>query len=573
MTFPTSDPFNIKTMLFDTVPFDLTSVRTALIAGSLLIVALSKFPKMKVPVQGIPMASNSHWLFGHVKVLVGDFRETWWKLGYERANDDGLCSFWLFSRPMITVTRVEHARAILAASHNRAGSRMKTYMKMFLGENSLPFLNGKEWKHTRTVYTKALSKSAVTAMTEPIHDIITTMIKSLDRKITENHGHPVDTNMETIFNLILSDISGKIFFGMDFKCCETLEQHPITEAIKFLFTEVGRRYKSPFNPAARYLCLPTQSNRKFRESVKFIRDTLRDIINERRQTMLTTPSEKSKRDFITSALESLGTEKDTLDIDKVIDILTTAHTAAFDSSSAALVYIFYCLASNPFAENECLKEIDQVMKEGDSFTNQERLPYCNAVVTEATRLYPSFILTMRSLEKPVTLGNVTVPAGMDVTLPLWHLQRDERNFHRADEFLPERWVKQNADGSWVDHLSADDTNKDMMPSRASFSSDDTTLPGSDPNSSDKSTHLNHTSFREQNGHVRPADKNAFLTFSAGGRSCPGYHLARKELCLITVELLRHFKFELGPGFKLNPINFAITQKNEGGLPVIISKRK
>ena len=106
----------------------------------------------------------------------------------------------------------------------------------------------------------------------------------------------------------------------------------------------------------------------------------------------------------------------------------------------------------------------------------------------------------------------------------------------------------------------------------SFSSDDTTLPGSDPDSSDKGTHLNHTSFRE-NGHVRPADKNAFLTFSAGARSCVGQNLARKDMCLITVELLRHFKFELGPDFKLNPTNAIVTQKNEGGLPVIISKRK
>ena len=34
-------------MLFDTVPFDLTSVGTALVAGALLIVALSKFPKIR----------------------------------------------------------------------------------------------------------------------------------------------------------------------------------------------------------------------------------------------------------------------------------------------------------------------------------------------------------------------------------------------------------------------------------------------------------------------------------------------------------------------------------------------
>ena len=61
MTIPTSDLFNIKTMLLDTMPFDSTSVGTALVIGALLILTLSKFPKMEAPVQGVPMASNSHW--------------------------------------------------------------------------------------------------------------------------------------------------------------------------------------------------------------------------------------------------------------------------------------------------------------------------------------------------------------------------------------------------------------------------------------------------------------------------------------------------------------------------------
>ena len=156
MTFPSDPSFSIKTMFFDTVPFDSTSVGTALVIGALLILTLSKFPKMEAPVQGIPMASNSHWLFGHVKVLVGDFRETWWKLCYERANDEGLCSFWVFSRPMITVTRAEHVREIMTASHNRASHPMEKYMKILVGDNTIFFLNGKEWKHTRTVYNKAL---------------------------------------------------------------------------------------------------------------------------------------------------------------------------------------------------------------------------------------------------------------------------------------------------------------------------------------------------------------------------------------------------------------------------------
>lgn len=539
-----------------------------------MIAILIKYPRMKVPVPGIPMVPNSHWFFGHSHILVRDFKESWWKLCYQHANEEGLCSFWNFSRPAITVNTVDHARAILVASSSKpALGHMRKHLRALLGEKSLPFLNGKEWKYHRSMYAKALSTTAIATMLDPIHGVAKSLVQALTSKIkNENQGRPINMNIEKIIQLVMADISGKTFFGMDFGCCEKLEQIPITKAIKFLVDEISRRITSPLNPAARFYSFPSAMNRKHRENILFVRNTLQGILETRKRAIQSSPSLIDSHDFITSLLKNMSSEEtgELPNVDEVIDTLITAHMASFDSSTASLIYIFYCLASHSFAEEECLKEIKRVLKEDNGTLNPEHLPYCNAVVTETIRLYPAIVAISRTLEKPFEFENVTAPAGMDVLIPFWHIQRDERNFTRALEFLPERWVKRNVDGSWVEHSSiSDEVSKNELVSKDSFSSDDSsTVPGSDP---DKvwtdSDSLHNVDV------VPPADKRAFLAFSAGGRSCVGYKLAKKEICIIMVELLRHFKFEIEPGFQLNPTSIAVSQKQIGGIPMIISLRE
>ena len=572
---------NLLTMLSNLDSTDFNSIIFTILVGMLLICILLKFPKTKVPAPGIPMVPNSHWFFGHSQILIRDFKESWWKLCYEHADDEGLCSFWNFSRPAITVNTVDNARAILIASSSKpALGHMRKHLRMLLGEKSLPFLNGKEWKHHRNLYSKALSSKAVSAMLTPVRDVVASLVKALGEKMdNENQGGPVEMNIENIIQLVMADISGKIFFGMDFGCCRKLEQIPITRAIKFLVDEISRRITSPLNPAARFYSFPSALNRQHRENIQLVRNTLKGIIEKRKLSLSSSSSSSENHDFITSVLKNCGSEEKSDEIpneniDEVIDSLLTAHMASFDSSTASLVYIFYCLACHPHAEEECLKEIQRVLHNESNVLDPDHLPYCNAVVTETIRLYPAIVAISRTLEKPFKFKNVTVKAGTDVLIPFWHIQRDERNFHRANEFLPERWVTRNANNNWVENSSSSKriTKEDMLVSDVSVSSDDTTLPGSHPDNDTKQVDNTET-LNKHVDTIPAADKSAFLSFSAGGRSCVGYKLAKKDICIVMVELLRNFKFELVQGFKLNPRSIAVSQKQIGGIPMIISKRK
>lgn len=563
--------------------FNPETIGYTICIATIIVAFLIKTPKMKVPVPGIPMVPDSHWLFGHSHILIRDFKESWWKLCYQHANAEGMCSFWNLSRPAITVNTVENARTILAATSSKpALGHMRKHLRVLLGDKSLPFLNGKDWKYHRSMYAKALSSKAVCTMLEPIRDVVKSLVIAIEDKIdNENQGEPIQMNIETLIQLALADINGKTFFGMEFNCCEKLQQIPITRAIKFLVDEISRRITSPLSPAARFYTLPTARNRRHRENIQLVRNTLKDIIKERKLALSSSPSSSSPKniDFITTLLKTFGADEfgniENVDVDEVIDSLLTAHMASFDSSTSTLVYIFYCMSVHPEAKQNCLEEIQMALNKDPTSLEPDDLPYCNAVITETIRLYPAFVAISRTLEKSLTIDNVTIPTGMDVLIPFWYIQRDERNFPRALEFLPERWVERTNSGSWVERPSrSNDVKEDnvMKEDETSLSSDDNTLLESHPEDEMSTTSVDGNNTMDFDEKVPAGNRNAFLAFSAGGRSCVGYKLAKKQICIIFVELLRKFEFETIPGFQLKPESIAVSQKHMGGIPMIISKR-
>lgn len=152
-----------------------------------------------------------------------------------------------------------------------------------------------------------------------------------------------------------------------------------------------------------------------------------------------------------------------------------------------------------------------------------------------------FFYIRRTLEKSVTLTTeYTLPSGSDVLIPIWSIQRDERHFTRPLEFLPERWVSRSPDGlSWEERTS---------------------------NESDSKLHGDGSS-------IDVANREAFIAFSAGGRSCVAEKMMRQQANVVLAVLLHKFSFEVKPGYKLQPTSSSLAQKPKGGMPMIIRKRE
>ncbi|KAF8269044.1 high nitrogen upregulated cytochrome P450 monooxygenase 2 [Lactarius quietus] len=178
-----------------------------------------------------------------------------------------------------------------------------------------------------------------------------------------------------------------------------------------------------------------------------------------------------------------------------------AIVAGSDTTSGALTTTLFYLLCNPEAYDNLRAEVDAAFPAGEEpldVTKLSRMEWLNGCINESLRLQPPIPGgSQRSVNKGVgkkVLGKWVIPEETQVTIHVYSMQRDPRNFHNPDVFLPERW----------------------------FSS------GAPP------------------GVHNPA---AFLPFSYGPANCAGKNLALMEMRMVLCWVLRRFRFSRAPGFR------------------------
>lgn len=256
-------------------------------------------------------------------------------------------------------------------------------------------------------------------------------------------------------------------------------------------------------------------------------------------------------------------------IQDVSKILHTLLLAGYETTALSLSYAMYCLAMSPRCQERCCEEARRVLgrrRRGDgsrdssnsasdrddgddSFDpDDDDLPYCRAVLTESIRLNMPVVFTTRVMSKDLSLetgynddangrgSRVTILKGTRVIINPEMIHRDERNFNRALEFVPERWVRWvERTSGWVDRdykveakSIPTEQHASMSGTASSFAT--TTTPPS--LSSEYSVEHSHAD------RIPAANPANFFAFSDGARNCVGRRLAIIESTLLIAEILR-----------------------------------
>ncbi|KAL7535510.1 hypothetical protein ACHAXR_006533 [Thalassiosira sp. AJA248-18] len=283
------------------------------------------------------------------------------------------------------------------------------------------------------------------------------------------------------------------------------------------------------------------------------------------------------------------TDKQTI-IQDVTKILHTLLTAGYATTAISLSYVMYCLATNPRCQERCCEEARRVLgdrKKGcntESTIGDEDLPYCRAVFTESIRMHLPVLFTTRVLSKDLTLDTgygsgddenetnetnprqATLLKGTRVIINPSMIHLDERNFARANEFIPERWVQwDDGEGRWVERDYGEEKENDS-PSSIETTNTSPSPPPPFPSSEYTTQHASADT-------IPPANPCNFFSFSDGARNCVGRRLAIMEATLLIATLLRDMCVGLGDDdFELRKELRFVTVK-PAGLPVRFWKRQ
>ena len=437
----------------------------------------------------------------------------------------------------MSVTQWQDAKTVLqSSSEHPTVQATKKHMDRFLGPHNILSLTGKEWKFHRSAIVRVFhSSSSLLNSRAAMVNVTQTLVESLLRQ----QQQPLTMDIVPVMKMITIDIFGRTALSHNFASCDNLELSPMAKAFDYLGQDMMRRLRNPIWPLSNTLyCLPTRANRRHAYERQLIRQFLEQMIEERRKQE---KEQERKPDLLTSLLRAHDEMKEQAPGEVVtdqtlVDIMMGLLFAGYDTTSVTLSYALYVLSTHPEVEQRCLEEIERVMKEDGGLTNPDHLVYCQGVITETLRMYPPAFITNRKMTKPVQLsGGYVVAEGTSVVIPIYMIQHDPKHFPRPEEFLPERWVsmRKAKNDMWMERDIDDD---------------------------------------DGNSNIPAGNRNAFLAFSAGARSCAGQKFALQEAVLVMAILIKELKFTTPPGYIPVPTRNGIVQTPRDGMSMTIAPR-
>jgi len=172
-----------------------------------------------------------------------------------------------------------------------------------------------------------------------------------------------------------------------------------------------------------------------------------------------------------------------------------------DTTQHVLLWIFLNLATHASVQERLAGELAQVLG-GEGYTKEKKdqLVYMKAVIRESHRRnHTNPLITMRRLEKDISLGGYDIPAGMRITFNGADMQQDPAIVDEAESFRPERFLPEEVEARKGDPVRS------------------------------------------------IVDHNLLATpFGFGARMCIGARLAENEIWALTSRLFQDFEFRLDP---------------------------
>jgi cytochrome P450 len=128
---------------------------------------------------------------------------------------------------------------------------------------------------------------------------------------------------------------------------------------------------------------------------------------------------------------------------QLIDEVLTMIVAGHETTASTLNWTWYLISQHPEVEQKLSEELE-TLPPFSMFEDLPRFLYSRQIIDEAMRLYPAgWLLTRRALHDD-WLGEYFVPAGTEIYVPPYFIQRHPNLWEEPDRFNPDRFRPENS---------------------------------------------------------------------------------------------------------------------------------
>eukprot|EP00249_Psilotum_nudum_P033305 c5011_g1_i1 orf=336-2060(+) len=419
--------------------------------------------------------------------------------------------FWWGNEPGIFISEPHLVRELMTLSEGsgpycKAASKERTRYALF--GNGLFSLTGKAWELQRAVVAPAFHQNKLKRFVEGMAKCSSQLVDNWEKTIAEDACLHIDVSQE--FMKVTANIIASTAFGSSYqkgkRVFEQMNQLQKLTALSDLTSFPGKRL------------FPTSLNRKIWRITREMNPLLTQIVQERMQSVLSESVQGYGDDLLGMLLSSVQPKANHPSIysENVIGHCKSFYFAGYETTALLLTWTLMLLSQNPEWQQRAREEILELMKRGPIDSEMLRkMKIMGMILNESLRLYPPTGVTVRQTSRDAKLGDLFIPKGMVLWIPMVALHHDPQLWGSdAHEFRPERFA---------------------------------------------------------NGVAGATNRNlSFIPFGHGPRSCLGSSFAIMEAKVVLAMILSKFRCRLSPNYNHAPVSL-LTLKPLHGMPIILEK--
>ncbi|EFX88241.1 hypothetical protein DAPPUDRAFT_305713 [Daphnia pulex] len=431
--------------------------------------------------------------------------------------------FWRGMFPIVNISSPSDVEAILASQVHINKSVTGAFLLPWLGDGLL-LSGGNKWRKDRKLLTPAFHFQILDGFFDVFNRNSQIFVEQISKRILDEN----EVDIYPMTSRCTLDIICEAAMGIQINAQVNYDSEYIN-AIDRVESMIQGRVNSllgllpdwiyfQFTPHGRECQTYLDIVHSFTRKVVVARKT---IVNQQVVDEVECDSgPKKRRAFLDLLLESARNGESDMSEADIINQVDTFMFEGHDTTSAAVTWFLYCMATHPAEQQDRVyEELYECFGDSDrpcSLEDLSKLKYLECCIKESLRRHPPVPLIRRRVNEDVRLSGFNVPADTSLGIQIYALHRNEEFFPDPEAFKPERFQP------------------DQVIGRNPF---------------------------------------AYVPFSAGPRNCIGQKFAMYEDKVIVSTLLRQFRF--GIDVHRLPIKESLNMilKPEGGMPLLIAPRR
>ncbi|KAF8401075.1 hypothetical protein HHK36_014378 [Tetracentron sinense] len=456
-------------------------------------------------------------LYGDMKDYVSSLKEAWSKpmnlnhhiaprilpFFHDRVQKYGKISLtWVETTPRLIISDPELIKTIL---NDKFGHFQKPVLNplVHLLQLGVSTLEGEKWAKRRKLMAPAFHFEKLKGMVPQFSISCCNMIDRWKKLVSAQGSCELDVSPELL--TLTGDVIARTAFGITYE-----EGKRIFELQKEQAVLVIEASQSIYIPGFRFI--PTKKNKRRYNLDNEIKATIREMIHRKKQAM--SIGDSGGNDLLSLLLQFNNQNDEEMTVEDVIEECKLFYFAGQETTSNWLTWTLIVLSLNPIWQDKAREEVLQICgKKTPDSEAINHLKIVNMILHEVLRLYPPVVNLFRHTSQRTKVGEMSIPAGVDVLFPTLLLHHD-----------PEYW--------------GDDVGE-FNPERFSEGVSKATK-----------------------------DQAVFYPFGWGPRFCLGQSFAMIEAKMALAMILQNFWFELSPSYTHAPYT-VITLQPQHGAPIIL----